>query len=145
MHNLWCEERAGQLGRKELARHHSPQEAIQIGDCNVGTSIWRPDWREGVDVLFPVHDMPGCVASRVASFGDVVVDASHPEEIGGAHPRFGEDVGADVIAIGHPADGFDQEAQEDVAAVAIAAPFSWGEVGRLVHELGQEVAGFYYG
>jgi hypothetical protein len=51
-------------------------------------------------------------------------------------------VGADVISVDHPADGFDQEAQKDVATVAIAAPFSWREVGRLVHELGQEGAGF---
>src|ERR671920_2581475 len=111
----------------------------------MGATIRRPDRWEGVDVLFPAYDWPGCVASRVASFGDVVVDTIHPEEVRSAHPRFGEDVGADVISVGHPADGFDQETQEDVAAVAIAAPFSWGEVGRLVHELGQEAAGFYYG
>src|SRR5215207_1492414 len=142
MHDLRCEECAGQLGRKELARYYSPQEPIQIGDCNVGTSIRRSDRWEGVDVLFPAHYMPCCVASRVASFGDVMVDAVHPQEVGGRHLRFGEHVGADVIAVGHPADGFDQESQEDVAAVAIAAPLPWGEVGRLVDELGQEVAGF---
>src|ERR671921_2972238 len=111
----------------------------------MSATIRRPDRWEGVDVLFPAHDLPGCVATRVASFGDVVVDAVHPEEIGGGHPRFGEHVGADVITVAHPAYGFDQEAQEDIAAVAIAAPSSWGEVGRLVYELGQEVAGFYDG
>src|SRR4028118_1768050 len=139
MHDLRSEERSGQFGRKELARYYRPQESVQVGDRDVGATIWRPDRWEGVDVLFPAHDGPGCVASRVASFGHVVVDAVHPEEIGGGHPRFGEHVGADVIAVGHPADGFDQEAQEDVAAVAMAAASSRGEVGRLVYELGQEV------
>src|ERR687889_1264929 len=145
MHDLRCEECAGQFGRKEIACPHCPQESVQVGDRNVGTTIRRPDRWEGVDVLFPAHDLPGCVATRVASFGDVVVDAVHPEEIGGGHPRFGEYVGANVITVAHPAYGFDQEAQEDVAAVAIAAPSSGGKVGRLVYELGQEVAGFYYG
>src|SRR5215212_6601675 len=130
MHDLRCEECAGQFGRKELA---CPHESVQVGDRDMGATIRRADRWEGVDVLFPAHYGPGCVASRVASFGDVVVDTVHPEEIGGRHPRFGEYVGADVLTIGHPAYGFDQEAQEDVAAVAIAAASPWGEVGRLVY------------
>src|SRR5215210_8454955 len=145
MHDLRCEECAGQFGRKELACPHCPQESVQVSDRDMGATIRRPDRWEGVDVLFPAYDLPGCVPNRVTSFGDVTVDTIHPEEAGGRHARFGEHVGADVLAIGHPAYGFDQESQEDVAAVAIAAPFSWGEVGRLVDELGQKVAGFYDG
>src|SRR4028118_2348679 len=136
MHDLRCEECAGQFGRKKLPCPHCPQETVQVGDGDMGATIRRPDRWEGVDVLFPVHDGPGCVANRIASFGDVVVDAVHPEETGGCHPRWGEYVGADVIAVRHPADRFDQEAQEDVAAVAIAAPLSWGGGGRLVCGLG---------
>ena len=70
-----------------------------------------------------------------------MVGAVHPEEVGGRHPRFGEYVGADVIAVGHPADVLDQEAQQDVATIAITAPLSRREVGRFIYELGQEVAG----
>jgi hypothetical protein len=36
VHDSGREERAGKLGRKELARYYSPQEPIQIGDRNVG-------------------------------------------------------------------------------------------------------------
>jgi hypothetical protein len=77
------------------------------------------------------------VASRIVPFGDVVVDAIQPEEIGGGHPRLGEDVGTGVVTVRHPANQFDQETQENMAAIAIAASPSGREAGGLLTNRGK--------
>ena len=61
------------------------------------------------------------------------------------HAGRGEDVAAHVVAIAQPRDLLDDEAQQDEAAIAVAAALARREVGRLVDELGQEVDGLGYG
>src|SRR5215211_5461566 len=101
----------------------------------MGATIRRSDRWEGVNVLLPDHKGACCITNGITSFGDVLVNAVQSKEIGGGHPHFSEDVGADVIAVGHPTHRLDHETQEDIAAIAVAASFSRREVGRLVHAL----------
>ena len=87
------------------------------------------------------------VSSRIGSAPSATFscDTIHAQEIAVCHAGRGEDVAAHVVAIAQSRDLLDDEAQQDEAAIAVAAALARRKVGRLVDELGQEVNGLGYG
>src|SRR6266536_25024 len=104
-------------------------------------AVGRPDGRVGVDVLLPAHNGPGLVVDQVGALGDVVIGQVHAEEAGAEHPGGCEDVLAHVVPVGQAARLFDEQAQQHIAAVAVATPLAGRKIWRLVGELREEVGG----
>ncbi len=138
---LGSEEGCRRLGREQGACFHPAEKSVQIAGGSVCTAIGRSDGWVRIDIFLPGDNTPMLITERIAPLGDILIDVVHAEEIRVEHASRGEDMLTHVVPIGQTACLFDEQAQQHIAAITVAASLARREIGGLVRKLREKVSG----
>jgi hypothetical protein len=138
---LGREEGCRRLRREQAACFHLSQKPVQIAGGSVCTAIGRSDGWKSIDIFLPGDNGTMLITERIATLGDILIDFVHAEEIRVEHASRGEDLLAHIVPIGQTAGLFDEQAQQHIAAITVAASLTRRKIGGLVRKLGEKVSG----
>src|SRR6266567_9309368 len=139
--DLGSEKCCRRLGREQSASFHLTEKSVQIASSSVCTAIGRPDGWVRIDIFLPGDNGTMLITEWIASLGDILVDFVHAEEIRVEHVSRCEDLLTHVVPIRQTADLFDEQAQQHIAAITVAASLARREIRGLVRKLGEKISG----
>src|SRR6266581_4835081 len=84
------------------------------------------------------------ITQRITSLGGLVIDHIHAEEIRVEHSSRGEDLLTHVVPIGQTAGLFNEQAQQHIAAIAVATSLTRRKIGKLVCKLWEKVSRLFH-
>src|SRR6266566_2185770 len=138
---LGSEEGCCRLRREQAASFHLTEKSVQISGSSVCTAIGRPDGWVRIDIFLPGNNGTMLITQRMTSLGNILIDFVHAEEIRVEHVSRGEDLLTHIVPIGQTAGLFDEQAQQHIAAITVAASLARREIRGLVRKLGEKISG----